>query len=349
MNESYNRRNFIKIAASAGIGMSIMGSPSLLGQSLSPKGKRIGIIGLDTSHSVAFTKEFNDPDADTALGGYRVIAAYPKGSNDIESSYKRIPGYTEKVKEMGVQIVGSIKDLLKRVDVVLLETNDGRLHLEQALPVMKAGKRMFIDKPITASLCDAIIIFDIAEHYKVPVFSSSALRFMENVQAVAKGKTGKVLGAFAYSPAIIEKTHPDFFWYGIHGVETLFTVMGTGCKRVVRIHTEGTDTAVGVWNDGRIGTFRGTRTGKHDYGGIAFGENGNTPLGPFRGYKPLLLEIVKFFRTGEVPVSSKETLEILTFMEAADESKRRGGTSVNLDIIWERAREEARKKQGSMS
>ena len=84
---------------------------------------------------------------------------------------------------------------------------------------------------------------------------------MASAQDVVNGKIGKVLGADTYSPCTLEKTHPDFFWYGIHGVELLYTVMGIGCKSLVRVHTEGTDVTVGTWEDGRIGTFRGTRTG----------------------------------------------------------------------------------------
>lgn len=337
------RRNFIKTTASATIGMSLLNTPFTFSQDPAMNETRIGIIGLDTSHCIAFTKLFNDTGADKELGGYRVVAAYPKGSSDIESSYKRIPGYTENIKELGVQIVGSIEELIEKVDAVLLETNDGRLHLEQALPVLKAGKIMFIDKPVTASLSDAMILYGEAEKYQVPIFSSSSLRYMENAQDIVQGKVGKVLGAFTYSPASIEKTHPDLFWYGIHGVEALYTVMGTGCKNVVRAHTEGTDVVVGIWEDDRIGTFRGMRTGKHDYGGIAFGENGNMSLGRSQGYKPLLIEIAKFFRTGIPPVSSEETLEMLAFMEAADESKRNGGTPIDLEFIWERAEKEAGK------
>jgi len=341
MKEFYNRRNFIKATSSATVGISFLSTPLLLGQNLSKNKNRIGIIGLDTSHCIAFTEQFNDPNADKELGGYRVVAAYPKGSNDIESSYSRIPGYTESIKELGVEIVGSIEELVEKVDVVLLETNDGRLHLEQALPVMKAGKIMFIDKPVTASLSDAIILYDQAKHYKVPVFSSSSLRFAGNAQAIAQGKAGKVLGASTYSRAKIEKTHPDMFWYGIHGIEALYTVMGIGCKSVVRVHTEDTDVIVGVWEDGRVGTFRGVRTGGWDSGGTVFGENGNMSLDDSGGYKPLLLEIVKFFQTGKPPVSPEETLEMFAFMEAADESKRMEGASVNLDVIWERAQKEA--------
>ncbi len=324
------------------MGITMVTSSAVHGKSLAEPGKRIGMIGLDTSHSIAFTKEFNSPEAGSDLGGYKVVAAYPHGSRDIESSYSRIPKYTEEVKSLGVKIVNSIDELLDQVDVVLLETNDGRLHLEQALPVLKAGKTMFIDKPITASLSDAMIIFEEAKKYNVPVFSSSSLRYLENAQRAAKGGLGKIVGADAFSPCKLEPTHPDIFWYGIHGVEILYTVMGTGCKSVSRVSTDDTDVVVGVWDDDRIGTFRGTRSGKSGYGGTVFGEKGNMPLGAYEGYKPLLVEIVKFFQTNKVPVSSKETMEILAFMEAADESKQLGGASVKLDMIRARATAKAK-------
>jgi predicted dehydrogenase len=307
-------------------------------KSHAPIGKRIGIIGLDTSHSIAFTKTLNDPSGGLDFLDYKVVAAYPYGSREIESSASRIPGYTEDIKKLGVAVVDSIEKLLDAVDVILLETNDGRLHLEQALLVFKAGKRMFIDKPIAASLSDAIAIFDASEKYKVPVFSSSSLRYMHGIKEISKGEIGPVIGADTYSPATIEKTHPDIFWYGVHGVETLFTIMGTGCKQVVRIYSEGTDTVVGTWKDGRIGTFRGIRDGKRGYGGTVFGEKEIRHLGEFAGYHPLLLQIVEFFDTGNPPVSREETLEIFAFMEAADESKANGGLVVNMDSIMEIAK-----------
>jgi hypothetical protein len=328
----YNRREFLKASAATGIGLSI-GSNLFAGDNNSQDGKKVGIIGLDTSHSIAFTKLLNGAGDNSEFGGYKVVAAYPHGSKDIESSVSRIPGYTEEVKKYGVEIVDSIKKLLKQVDVVLLETNDGRLHLEQALPVLKAGKRMFIDKPVAASLKDAVAIYKAAEKYNVPIFSASSLRYIKGIENVDRGK---VLGADTFSPAKYEETHPDLFWYGVHGVETLFTVMGTGCKNVVRIHTKDTDVVVGTWEDGRIGTFRGTRSGKHDYGGTVFIEDGKIVLGPYGGYKPLLLDIIKYFDTGNIPVTPEETMEIFTFMEAADESKRQGGASVSMESVFKK-------------
>jgi predicted dehydrogenase len=309
---------------------------------------RIGIIGLDTSHSVAFTQTLNDPSTGLEFGGYRITTAYPKGSNDIKPSVDRIPEYTEVVKKLGVEITGSIEDLLKKTDVILLETNDGRPHLEQALKVMKAGKRLFIDKPIAASLSDTIVIFRAAEFYKVPVFSSSSLRYIQGVSEIAGGSIGKVLGADTYSPATLEKTHPDLFWYGVHGVEILFTVMGTGCQSVSGTFTEGFDQVTGLWADSRIGTFRGIRKGKSDYGGIVFGEKGISVLGKYSGYNPLLLEIVKFFQTGIPPVRPDETIEIFAFMAAAYESKKLKGSQVLLGKVLKDAEKEADRKMKAL-
>ncbi|WP_449257512.1 Gfo/Idh/MocA family protein [Caulifigura coniformis] len=334
--------------------------------------KKVGIIGLDTSHSVAFSKEFNsvilpnpkDPTAPKTptfapqakeLQGFRVTAAYPKGSNDIEGSVSRVPGYTKDVLAQNVKIVNSIEELLKDVDYVLLESNDGRPHLEQILPVLKARKPVFVDKPIAGSLADAIAIYELARHYQTPVFSSSSLRFTAGAQLTRAGKFGGIMGADAFSPCSLEPTHPDLYWYGIHGVEILFTAMGTGCQTVSRTSTEEFDLAVGTWTGGRVGTFRGIRGAKTAYGLSIFSKTTsrsvdlNNPEGkpvdpkvrPKSLYFPLLAEIARFFKTGTPPVTEAETLEIYAFMSAADESKKQGGKPVAIADVMAKARAEA--------
>lgn len=341
MNNFLKRRDFIKTSIAGSVGVGLAGTLFSKNKMDQAHDGRIGIIGLDTSHSVAFTKSLNSPDAGPGFSGFKIVAAYPKGSETIKSSADRIPGYTEEVRKLGVKIANSIDELLAEVDFVLLETNDGRLHLEQALQVFKAGKRMFIDKPVAASLSDAIAIFNAADHYNVPVFSSSSLRYIKGVEEIAKGSIGKVLGADTYSPATLEKTHPDLFWYAIHGVETLFTLMGTGCIKVSRTFTDDFDSVTGLWNDGRIGTFRGIRKGKSDYGGVVFGEKGITVLGKYENYDELLLKILEFFKTGIPPVSATETIEIFTFMAAAEESKLKGGIPVETIKIYDKAKKKA--------
>lgn len=305
---------------------------------------RVGMIGLDTSHCLAFTKVLNDVRAKPDVAGCRVVCAYPHGSRDIESSASRIPKYTAQMKEQGVRIAASIAEVLENTDVILLETNDGRLHLEQYLACAQAGKPVFIDKPVAAQLPDVIAIFQIADHFKAPMFSSSSLRFTGELQAVRKGKLGPVLGCDAFSPCSLEKTHSDLFWYGIHGVEILYTAMGTGCQTVTRTSTKGTDFVTGKWRDGRVGTFRGIRSGKRGYGGTAFGEKGNASVGGYSGYRPLLVEIVEFFKTKKAPVSSAETLELYAFMEAARISSQRGGVPVSIEETVRSARVEAQAK-----
>ena len=298
---------------------------------------RVGIIGLDTSHAPAFAKLLNKPD-NAEVEHCPVVAAYPHGSPDIESSVSRVPEYTAVFRELGVSIVDSIDALVEQVDAVLLETNDGRPHLKQVLPAVKAAKPVFIDKPIAGSLEDCLAIFEAAAHYQVPIFSSSSLRYTTSTQDLARGAFGSVLGCDTYGPCPLEQTHPDLFWYGIHGVETLFTIMGLGCQTVTRVSTEDTDMAVGTWDDGRLGSFRGIRSGKADYGGNAFTEDQIIALGPHEGYRPLVVQIVKFFRSGQVPVSREETVEIFAFMEAADESKRCGGVPVAIEDVLQKSR-----------
>ena len=309
---------------------------------------RVGVIGLDTSHVLAFTKAFQQakPD-DQDLSGFDVVAAYPFGSADIESSASRIPKYTEDMKALGVEIVDSIKTLLTKVDCVLLETNDGRLHLEQALQVFRAGKPVFIDKPTGSNLAEVVAIYRAAAHYNAPMFSSSSLRYSDGAQAIRSGKVGRVLGCTTYSPCSLEPTHVDLFWYGIHGVESLYTCMGTGCRSVTHTSTDDFELAVGTWADGRIGTFRGIRAGSKGYGGIAFGEKGITEIGPYGGYRPLVVQIAKFFRSTKPPIAADETIELYAFMQAAAKSKKQGGTPVEMATVMQEANQAADKLLGN--
>ncbi len=322
------------------IGLATISLPPAEAQN-APKPLRAGIIGLDTSHVVAFTKVLNDPKSNGDLAGIRVVAAFPGGSPDVASSRDRVAGFTKQLRDdFKVEIADSIETLLSKVDVVFLESVDGRKHLAQAEPVLKARMPVFIDKPLAGSLADAVKIFELAEQYGTPCFSCSSLRYNPTIVALRKDpKVGEIVGAYAFSPSPLEEHHPDLFWYGIHGVESLFTVMGPGCVSVSRVNTPGTDVVTGVWEGERVGTFRGIRKGKADYGVIAFGTKGVGRAEGSGGYEPLLVEVCKFFRSGKPPVSAKETIELFAFMEAADESKRQGGATVTIKSVLAKARQ----------
>lgn len=307
---------------------------------------KVGIIGLDTSHSPTFTKIFRDAKPDSELAGIKVVAAYPGGSADVQSSHTRVPGFVKALQEMDVEIVDSIEALLPKVDAILLESVDGRPHLAQAKIVFDANKKaekkkpMFIDKPIAASLADTLEIYRLAEESGTPVFSSSSLRFYPGIAAVNNEKTfGDVVGCVSYGPCSLEEHHPDLFWYGIHGVEILFTIMGDGCESVQCVATPSAHVVTGMWAGDRVGTFRGVRSGKGGYGAIVVGTKNSGPTEERKGggYGPLLVEIAKFFRTGTPPIAKETTINLIAFMEAADESKKLGGVSVSIASVMAKA------------
>jgi predicted dehydrogenase len=290
---------------------------------------KIGIIGFDTSHVPAFTKLLNDENDTYYVPGGRVVAGYPSFSPDLKSSYSRVDGFkTELMEKWGIKIAPSIKSLLKEVDAVLLESVDGRRHLKEAIPVLKAGKPVFIDKPMAASFKDANKIAALAKRYNCPLFSSSSLRYDYNILKIKKdAELGAVMGCDAFSPALLDPTNPGLFWYGVHGVEILYNFMGKGCKKLYSKYTEGIHLVIGEWEDGRIGTVRGIRKGAASYGARVFGEHKveqttyaeNIPI-----YAQLLREIISFFQTGKSPVAIEETLEIMQFMQAAILSEKKG-------------------------
>jgi hypothetical protein len=296
---------------------------------------RIGIIGCDTSHVPEFTGILNNPAAKGHVPGAKVVAAFKGGSKDIESSWSRVEGYTKTLQEKyGVRIYDTIEEMCQNIDAVLLESVDGRPHLEQAKPVIQARKPLFIDKPMAGSLRDVIEIFRLAKKAKVPVFSSSSLRYGKDTQAIARGSLGKITQVETFGPCEREPHHPDLFWYGVHGTEALFAIMGTGCESVQRSNTpEGKIEVTGLWKGGRKGIYREDK-GFH---GLARGKKGEGTAATFDGYGPLIVEIIKFFQTGVAPVSSEETIEIFAFMEAADESKRQSGAPIKLKSVLKKA------------
>lgn len=299
---------------------------------------RLGMIGLDTSHVTAYLNIFNDPKFRDHVPGAKIVAGFKGGSPDVESSRSRVDGFTKTaVEKFGVKMYDRIEELAQNVDAILILSVDGRPHLDQFRRTLAAKKPVFIDKPLAGSLKDAVEMARLSREHKVPVFSSSSLRYTPDSPMLQIDKVGEVKSAISFGPAELEPHHPDMFWYGIHAVEALYTVMGSGCEQVVRTHTKDTDVITGVWSGGRVGTMQGNRGGRAGYGVTVIGTKGVARGGEKHSYKPLAEAFLKFFRTGEAPVSLDTTVEILAFMEAADESKRRGGAPVKIADVMKAA------------
>jgi predicted dehydrogenase len=314
---------------------------------------RIGIVGLDTSHVTGFASLLNDPSAPRHVAGGRIVAAYKGGSPDVDASATRIEAFTKEMTEKwGVKLYPSIEEMTQNVDAVMICSVDGRKHMDAARKVFPYGKPVFIDKPMAASLEEVVELFRLAKMYKIPMFSSSALRFTPDIVKVKETDVGRLLGVSLFGPGPREPHVPDMYFYGIHSVDKAYLLMGTGCQTVVRTHTANTDVVTGVWGDGRVATIRTFQTLFTTYpasmqvasakkkgarvpylfGVLKFGFDGvaEGPPEPHTGYRELLVEIMKFFQTGVPPVSAAETVEVFAFMDAADESKRRGGVPVSV-------------------
>lgn len=286
------------------------------------------MIGLDTSHVPAFARLMN-----SGTGPVRITAAVPAGNPEFPLSRDRVVGYTAEVRELGVQIVDSIDELLRCVDGVMLQSVDGRQHLEQVQPVFAAGCPVFIDKPLAASLDDVLAIALLGRQHNVPWFTASAMRYTAGYPELRDNPgIGRIVGCDVYGQCKVMPGHPDLFWYGVHGVDLLYSLLGPGCESLTAVQTEYTEQITGIWSDGRVGTFRGIReeTGKPGWGTTVFGESDIRHVNAAYDYEPLVGEISRFFETGRSPVSVEEMIEVFRFLAAAEWSKQDGGSSVPL-------------------
>lgn len=317
---------------------------------------RVGVVGLDNYQAVAYTQLFNQPKAMGDLAGLRVVAAFPAAASaDIPESVENLPKWKEQIVKFDVKLVDSLDELLRQCDAVMIMSVDGRKHLAEATAVLKAGKRVYIGRPLAASLPDAVAIMRVAEETKTPCWSSSQHRFSPGFIGMRNHPdVGKVLGCDVYGGCPTEPHHAEFYWHAVHGIETLYTIMGPGCVSVRCTSTALAESITGEWADGRVGTFRGIKKGALKYSATVFGDKGVSIAGvyghgipvkgvaptndKYMGYEGIALEMAKFFKGGPPPVAAAETLEIFAFMEAAHESKRLKGAVVRVADVLAKAR-----------
>jgi hypothetical protein len=294
---------------------------------------RLGIVDFDTSHAVEFTKRLNHVGIgeDQWVEGAKVVAGVP-GRSAIAPEV--IPKNLETLKGYGIAILDDPKELYDKVDAVLIESVDGSVHLERAMPFLERGMPTYIDKPFACSLADARTLVKTAMEKHIPLMSSSSLRYAPEVVAAASGNgpAGAIVGVSTYGPSPTHPRNPGLFHYGIHPVEMLYTLMGQGCKRVTSLSEPGAEVVTGVWADGRVASLRGIRAGKQDYGFTIFGIKSVQTQGVSTKYiyRELLKQIVGMFETRQLPIDLRETLEIVAFIEAARQSAEAGGAPVAI-------------------
>ena len=268
---------------------------------------RLGIVGTGGS-LIAFTQILNDPSDPDHVPGAHVVAAYRGGRADKIGDELRT--------KWKVDITPDIGSLCRKVDAVLIASDDPAERLAHIKSVIAAGKPMFIESPLAATLDDARLIAKLAKDAGVKWFSASRVRF----GAVAEMKSSFMLGAETWGPGPIEPRS--------YSVEMLYALLGMGCEEVAYTSGPTGDEVTGRWPGGRMGKVRSMQ---QRWGAKAI-RTADTAQSKdlVQDSRSLLVEAVKFFETGEAPVSHEETLEIAAFLDAAERSKAAGGAPMKL-------------------
>jgi predicted dehydrogenase len=297
---------------------------------------RLGIVDCDTSHVYQFARRLNhvDIEPDQWVDGARIVAAYPGTSRITDAG--RIADYLAALRAAQVELVAQPEDLFGRIDAVLIESNEGAVHRERATPFIEAGLPTFIDKPLASSTDDARALVSLAAKRGVPLLSASSLRFVPEVQQVRADNAGigSLVGVDVFSPATLHQHNPGLFHYGVHGVEMLYALLGSGCAEVACTFQEDGEVVTGRWHDGRLGVLRGLRRGTRGYGFTAYGERAirQASVDLTYLYRDLVRVIVSVLSGGPIPISTSEMVEVVAFQEAALASAKSGGHPVALDL-----------------
>ena len=299
---------------------------------------KIGLVGLDTSHVIVFSKCFNKPGHADHVAGGKVVAGYPGGSDDFELSRSRVGKFTQQVRdEFGVNVVDSPEAVAEACDLLFITAADGRTHLDYLRKTIALRRPTFVDKPLAVSSEDAREIMRLGEQHHVPVMSASSLRYAPALTAaLADDSAGMIAGADIFGPMPIEPTQGGLFWYGIHTVEMLNRVMGGGCAQVATTTTDKHDVVTATWSDGRVAALHGLREAHGRFGATIHRDKGIQFVDAYAGgakrsaYATMLDAVMRSLPHGKSDVAAADTLEVIRLIEAANESRARDGAVVKL-------------------
>jgi predicted dehydrogenase len=290
---------------------------------------KIGMIGLDTSHAEVFTGMLNDPNSKAHVPGGRVVAAFPGGSPDMDISRNRVEGFTKTLREKySVEMKDTPEAVAEAVDLVMILSVDGRVHRQQFERTVKLKKPTFIDKPFAVTVEDAESMLRTARAERVPLMSCSSVRYSENVVAALGGKREQVLGCDAHGPLSETPTQPGVFFYGVHTVDLIVSVLGHGCREVRAAHYNACDVAALSWPDGRVATARLMKE-PHGNFGITLHRKGGAQFVDASAarrpaYASMLEAVLRSLPQGKGDVPEDEMLDTVRICAAINQARETG-------------------------
>jgi len=285
---------------------------------------KVGIVGLDSSHSIEFTRliQGDAPDG-LRIDGMRVVSCMR-----FPSPFQEEGGQDERqvqLEKWGVEVTESLDQAIEGVDGILLELNDPVMHLEFFEKVAPLGKPIFLDKPLANSLEDAKKIVALAEKHSTAVWSSSSIRFIDAL-VEARREISDPLLCSVYGPLGKASAGSDLVWYGVHTLEMLTMLMGRGAESVYAAQDEKGIVMIVRYGDGRRGIAE-CNEGLYKYGGrLQSAESVRTFSADSTNsiYYNLLIKIRESFIDGKPPVPLDDALEIMAVIDAAERSLTAG-------------------------
>lgn len=292
-----------------------------------PQELKIAMIGLDTSHSVEFTKLLQSPDAgDAKAYGIKVVTClrFPTPFQTEEGQDQR----QAVLESCGVKVTKDFDEAVADCDGIMIEINDPAYHLEYFRRCAGLGKPIYLDKPMADNKENGAEILKLIKENNIACMSASPLRFspevIEACNSMQTPQCATIFGTLGIAPA-----GSSIVWYGVHGFDMLQRAMGRGARSVTTMSDEVGIVAVVEYDDARRGVVELAQE-VYVYGGVLRDEERMLPFSVNLDmvYSATIVEIANFFNGKDVTLEMEDTFEVMAMLDAAERSFQTGEKAV---------------------
>ncbi|MCE7988015.1 MAG: gfo/Idh/MocA family oxidoreductase [Caldilinea sp. CFX5] len=291
----------------------------------------IGMIGADSTHTESYAKLVNLPAA-PLYGQAKVVKLWGEDGAQAQAKAEQcqIP-----------QVVSTPAEAISGVDLVMICNRYGDDHTAPARLAIAAGLPTFVDKPFANDFADVLALSQLAAQKGVPLMSCSAVRYaVEVLELQPRLSTfGPLSLAVTTGPAVGDFPNPRArhpFFYGIHPVELLHTLLGPGAEAVTTQRTTRGDVALVHYPDGRQGVINLLQKSPSLYYGAVFGESGWGEINIRNWddfYVETLAQIINMAVTRTAPYPIDWAVEVMAMLTALIRSAENGGQRITLSEL----------------
>jgi predicted dehydrogenase len=285
---------------------------------------KIGMIGSDNSHALAFSKLAN---IDRVLGDRcRVVGIWGAEADRTQ----------EVAREGGIEtIVENPADLLDAVDLAVVVDRHGDLHAGHALPFLERGIPVCVDKPFAIDMDDCRRMLSTAQESGAALTSFSALRYAPATDLLAAeiDQIGEIKAAHFAGPCDFESPYGGPFFYATHVVEVSLRLVGEDIATVAAKRNGKSVVVTVTWENGAIGTYSLLGDAAYHFHATLFGSKGMVAqelLGGDSAYAEALNRMVQMAETGEPPLTADQLLLPITIIHAIQSSLANNGAEISL-------------------